>query len=51
MEERVMYRKVMLFHNIMNSDDDRLVKKMIEEQERENESGTWYDDLCDYLTK
>jgi hypothetical protein len=49
MEEHVMYRKIMLYHNIMHSDDDRLIKKMVEEQERENESGTWYDDLCGYM--
>ena len=39
----------MLFHNIMHSDNDRLIKKMVEEQERENESGMWYYDLCGYL--
>ena len=35
----------------MNSEDDRLVKKMIEEQERENESGTWYGDLSNLLSE
>ena len=32
MEERMMYRKIMLFHNIMNSSDKRLCKQIIQEQ-------------------
>ena len=32
----------MLFHNITNSKDDRLCKKMIQEQEKEKEESTFY---------
>ena len=50
MEERLMYRKIMLLHNIINSNDDRLIKKMIEEQEESQEEGTWYDEAAKYLS-
>ena len=49
MEERLMYRKIMLYHNIINSADSRLVKNMIEEQEREREDGTWFMGVLSYL--
>jgi hypothetical protein len=49
MEERLMYRKIMLFHNIVHSDDSRLAKKIIEEQEKNDEKGTWYADVCRQL--
>ena len=42
MEERLMYRKIMLYHNILNSDESRMVKRVVEEQEREGEEGTWF---------
>ena len=42
MEERLMYRKIMLYHNILNSDEGRLVKRVVAEQEREGEEGTWF---------
>ena len=32
----------MLFHNIINSDDERLIKNIVMEQQRTNRSGTWY---------
>ena len=33
MEEWVMYRKTMLYHNIINSREDRLCRKVIEQQQ------------------
>ena len=39
---RISYRKLMLFHNIINSDDDRLIKTVVKEQQRMDRSGTWY---------
>ena len=42
MEERLMYRRIMLYHNILHSDDSRLIKKMVEEQEREEEEKSWF---------
>ena len=32
----------MLYHNILNSDEGRLVKRVVAEQEREGEEGTWF---------
>ncbi len=49
MEERLMYRKIMLLHNILNSNDDRLIKRMIIEQEEDEEESTWYDEAAKYL--
>ena len=46
MEARLHYRKLMLFHNIMNSDDRRVLKKLILVQREENREGTWYYNIC-----
>ena len=35
----------MLYHNILHSDDSRLAKKIIKEQETNGEKGTWYADV------
>ena len=42
MEERLSYRRIMLYHNIVHSEETRLIKKMIEQQEREEEDFSWY---------
>ena len=42
MEERIMYQKIMLYQNIVQSDESRLIKKMIEEQEKESTEDIWY---------
>ena len=42
-EERLKYRKIMLYHNIVNSDDRRLCKRVIEEQTESEEVDTFYD--------
>ena len=42
MEERLVYRRIMLYHNIVHSDESRLIRKMVEEQEREEEELSWY---------
>jgi hypothetical protein len=49
MEERLMYRKIMLYHNIINSADSRRIKNMVAEQEREREDGTWFMGVLRYL--
>ena len=46
MEARLHYRKLMLFHNIMNSDDKRVLKKLLHVQREENREGTWYSNIC-----
>ena len=39
----------MLYRNILNSADDRLIKHMVAEQERNEEEGTWFDGVNKYL--
>ena len=51
MEARVDYRKLMLFHNILNSDNKRTIKRIILIQKRENREGTWYTSVKKILTK
>lgn len=40
---RLVYRKLMLYHNIMTSEDDRLVKGVIEQQK--GKKGSFYEDV------
>ena len=42
MEARMEYRKLMLYHNLMNSDDKRTMKRILIYQKREGREGTWY---------
>ncbi len=42
-EERLKYRKIMLYHNITNSDDRRLCKRVIEEQEESGEKESFFE--------
>ena len=35
-EQRIQNETLMLYHNVKNSDEDRKIKKMIEEQEKRN---------------
>ncbi len=39
---RLVYKKLMLYHNIVTSDEKRVVKKMIKVQKETNRSTTWY---------
>ena len=45
MEYRLAYRKIMLYHNIIQSKDDRLVKRIIEQQREEKQEGTFYKEV------
>ena len=51
MEARLNYKKLMLFHNIMNSPEDRVIKKIIIEQQNNTRSGTWYHTIKTIQTK
>ena len=42
MEARITYKKLMLYHNIINSDEERIIKKIVKIQEEEEREGTWY---------
>ncbi len=39
---RLAYRKLMLYHNIVNSDDKRVIKQLIGVQKEMNRMTTWY---------
>ena len=42
-EQTINYSSLMLYHNIINSSKDRLVKQIIQEQRAQNHSNTFYD--------
>ena len=42
-EERMKYRKIMLYHNLINSSDRRLAKRLILQQRVDEEDDTFYD--------
>ena len=42
MAGRIAYKKLMLYHNIVTSDNRRVVKKVIEEQRKFRRKTTWY---------
>ena len=51
MEGRINYKKLMLFHNIMNSPDERILKNVICEQMRNPRKGTWYHTITELLAR
>ena len=42
MSARLAYKKLMLYHNIVRSDEKRLIKKLMRVQETENRTTTWF---------
>ena len=42
-EERMKYRKLMLYHNLINSDDKRLARNIVLGQREEEEKDSFYD--------
>ena len=50
-EARIHYKKLMLYHNIINSDDERIVKKVILLQRETPRKGTWYSGIEVLLKK
>ena len=51
MEGRINYKKLMLFHNIVNSSDERIVKRILFEQMKDPREGTWYYSIIELLKK
>ena len=49
-EEKLMYRKIMLYHNLHNSPDSRLAKRIVEEQQHMEEKDTFYSDVEEMAT-
>ena len=46
-KERIEYSTMMFFHSIMKSDDERISKKIIEQQQKEKLKDTMYDRVKD----
>ena len=49
-EQQLHYRQIMLLHNILQSDDNRLLKELVEDQIYETWNGSWYEGIkttCD----
>ena len=46
MKAKLAYKKLMLFHNIMHSDERRIIKKIILYQMEEGRKNTWNDSVC-----
>ena len=42
-EQRINYSSLMLYHNIINSSEDRLLEQTIQEQTAQNHSNNFYD--------
>ena len=51
MEEQLMYRKTMLYHNLMNSKEDRLSKKIVRQQQDEEDDDTFYNVTKQYFDR
>ena len=49
-EERMKYRKIMLYHNLINSNDDRLAKKVVLEHKGNHEKNSFYNTV-EVMTK
>ena len=45
MRARLAYKKLMLYHNIVKSDEKRVMKKILKVQEKEERSTTWYSNI------
>ena len=45
MEGRIAYTKLMLFHNIVNSSDERIISNIISYQMENPRRGTWYSSI------
>ena len=41
MENRIVYKKLMLYHNLINSGNERMANKIIMYQNEEGREGTW----------
>ena len=51
MKSRVAYRKLMLYHNIVKSDERRVIKKSLEIQKKEDRPTTWYSSIQDEMNE
>ena len=49
MRGRLAYRKLMLYHNIITSDNKRVIKKVLKVQQEYQRSTTWYASIKDLM--
>ncbi len=45
MKARIEYKKLMLFHNITRSDEERVIKAVLERQKKEDRPKTWHSNI------
>ena len=50
-EAKIFYKKLMLLHNMVKSDDERLIKKVVLEQEKYYLKGSWWQLLKEEAAK
>ena len=41
----LLYKKLMLYHNLMNSDEERMAKKLVEVQKESKIEQCWYAEM------
>ena len=51
MRARLSYKKLMLYHNIVNSDERRVIKKIMETQQKEGRQTTWFGNIQKEIKK
>ena len=51
MEGRIEYKKLMLYHHIINSPDERIIKRIVLTQKEMVREGTWYHTITLILKK
>ena len=47
LEDFINYKKLMLFQNLLNAEESRMVKQLIKQQKDYNIEGSWYNQLVD----
>ena len=48
---RVSFKKLMLYYNIKHSDGNRIIKKILEYQEQNDEEDTWWNEIKNIIEK
>ena len=51
MSSRIMYRKLMLFQNLIKSDEKRMAKKILMDQIEQQRNNCWYSELKGQMEK
>ena len=51
MASRIFYRKLMLFHNLIKSNEKRMAKKILIDQLEQQRNNCWYSELEEQMEK